>query len=276
MCIIVSAYFKDKNEFMVQTLKDHIENSLYYNDDGISLVYKDNKDIKVVRDLDITEKKINNILKAVNKKDGFIHCHLRQATTGEVEKDNTHFWEIDNWLFAHNGLVGKFSKNKLGLTDSLLFFKALVQDKALLDTGKIKKDKIDKLVNDLELSGRFILIHKPTNRHYFYGSWSAYCSFEGDSIIISSKSLQGKSRLDFGGLKFDIPYSAIKDIDLPDLDIDGLLRVNADKFSFNYEKKNYTASYGDFSQYDMSGYHYSRKNNSKILAEYEKKYNKLI
>lgn len=37
-------------------------------------------------------------------------AHIREATTGEVQRSNTHPFKHDNWLFQHNGRVNGFDK----------------------------------------------------------------------------------------------------------------------------------------------------------------------
>jgi glutamine amidotransferase len=39
---------------------------------------------------------------------GLFMAHIREATTGEVQRSNTHPFKYKNWLFQHNGRVNRF------------------------------------------------------------------------------------------------------------------------------------------------------------------------
>ena len=39
-----------------------------------------------------------------------VAIHTRQATDGEIDEANLHFFNVKDYFFAHNGIVGKYSK----------------------------------------------------------------------------------------------------------------------------------------------------------------------
>jgi len=51
----------------------------------------------------------------------FLHIHLRAATSGHIDKENVHLWEVSGYLFSHNGLVTRYAGGQDGMSDSRAF-----------------------------------------------------------------------------------------------------------------------------------------------------------
>lgn len=79
------------------------------NDDGFALVaYNKDKEIFNYRTMKLG-KFIKRIMKnkALLANVNLIHIHFRSATSGSVNKDNIHLWQIGNYRCGHNGMAYK-------------------------------------------------------------------------------------------------------------------------------------------------------------------------
>lgn len=111
MCKILIAIKKDdtQSEKIEKIIKAQ-EHSLSDQPHGISaLIVDKNDNISVKRELNDYEKLFVWVYSRI-KNAKIIAIHSRQATDGEIDKKNLHFFEIKNYLLAHNGIVGGYSK----------------------------------------------------------------------------------------------------------------------------------------------------------------------
>jgi len=85
------------------------EHSLSNQPHGISalIVDKDNN-ISVKKELNEYGKVFVWVQNRI-KNAKIVAIHSRQATDGEIDEANLHFFEIDDYFFAHNGIVGEYS-----------------------------------------------------------------------------------------------------------------------------------------------------------------------
>ena len=157
MCYIASVYQEGKkNKQALQKLVEELKEQERINPDGSAIVgmEPENGEIEVIRKHHLANGEIERML----KKYRVVHLHFRKGTSGKVLPINAHFWEIGNWLMAHNGtFVGSVFVDKK-VCDSYLFFKTLVKNK-WLSKRKIKIMRIKGLIDELAW-GRFIFINK--------------------------------------------------------------------------------------------------------------------
>jgi len=83
---------------------------LAINGDGFGLGWYDKKDepgLYKVSDPAWSNENIHDICAQTQSR--LFMAHIREATTGEVQRSNTHPFKYKNWLFQHNGRVNGFN-----------------------------------------------------------------------------------------------------------------------------------------------------------------------
>ncbi len=202
MCynVIILNTAKDK-EYDIGELLLYIFESFKYNHDGAFIYNSTNR--QYVRTLDYD--KFKKILLRQTLSNGYVHMHLRLASSGAVNESNIHGWAINDYLCSHNGSYYSGSRISTPLStltqnnnaDSLEFFTKFKNE---INQGKLSK---------IDLTG-------------FYGV--AYCTPKGNDskmllisknksikvykyhelLIFSNESLDFiYSPLEFAGFKFD-------------------------------------------------------------------------
>lgn len=94
---------KDNNKFeqVLKLQEEELKTELH----GISTMIVDNKNkVRVYRKMKKYQKVMNKIYSNVNDLK-IVGIHTRTATSGVVNIENTHFFEVDDYLFAHNGII---------------------------------------------------------------------------------------------------------------------------------------------------------------------------
>lgn len=205
MCVILSIYkdkgFTDKTK---EKLANKIERLAISNPNGFSIVamnYDDQK--KMTKRLLRFDKKV--LENALEKFDN-VNIHLRFATSGRKDNANLHFWQYNNWHFAHNGTIPKLPGNKI-FCDSNLFFKELCKQNIFRGQKYLKLAKIEKLADQKNLWGRLIFVNTNSKKIFFFGDYKSQL-IENECLIISSVDLEMTKTIDFLGMHFNHPTTA--------------------------------------------------------------------
>ncbi|GJH43052.1 class II glutamine amidotransferase [Pasteurella canis] len=158
--------------------------------DGFGIAFFEGKGVRVFRDNNAAHSSpIADCVKQYHIKSLNVIAHIRKATQGEVNIENTHpfireLWG-QNWVFAHNGnLTTKFDLNNslyqpIGSTDSEAAFCYMVSE--LKTRFKIKPtedelfDALQQITHTISTGGTFnfilsngewMIAHCSTNLHY--------------------------------------------------------------------------------------------------------------
>jgi len=109
MCkLIVGLKKNNRNEDFEKLIRIQ-ERDLRTQQDGIGAVVIDkNKKIHVFRELTNYTKVFNEVYKLIDSA-RLVALHTRIKTSGKEDLDNVHMFEVDNYIFAHNGFVGDYS-----------------------------------------------------------------------------------------------------------------------------------------------------------------------
>lgn len=253
MCVLLSIYKKNKDNSNNVMLTRKIIELATRNHDGIAMVgsFHGSKDVEEFHSLTATHKKVYEFLEKFDQVD----IHMRFATTGTVSVENTHFWKIADWRFAHNGTVPKFSGKDSDLVDSYIFFRQLHQVGALKQNGYMRLKKVAGLVKDTNLWGRFLLTNRRNHKAYFYGNFHTYLINE-NVLVVASQTLDFDPTIDFMGLKFKSSDKILKG------DFDGLLCIDTRDLKSHFkslDKKfpwqkggTYDHNYGNYSYHNRS------------------------
>ena len=224
MCIILSVYQKEKERNIQKTIIQLYEEQKLVHKHGVSIVAYDKKrggEIYRHRELYVSVQEIKEILEAFD----VVHIQLRQATSGSITKDNCHFWSINGWSFAHNGMVYGKETNSLAnkKTDSLLLFEDLIQKKFVLKKGILKFDAIREHISNIGFWGRFTLLNEQSKKMYYFGDFHAY-TLGNNTLIVSTASLEFASVFSLFGLLFEDNSVPVRD-----MDFEGIYLVDAIK-----------------------------------------------
>jgi hypothetical protein len=82
-----------------------------------------------------------------------VHLHYRSATSGAVNHDNIHLWEIGGYIASHNGTAFRYNYKDNNKTDSYNFLKS-IEDLIIREDLKGIADRLD------ETWGVFLLSKK--------------------------------------------------------------------------------------------------------------------
>lgn len=193
MCMLYG--FTSKNKFNLgPTLQEFFRESVYHPDGwGIGFYEKTAKVIKA------PYKAINSpqIRKICNLHSNLCIAHIRRATIGERNVQNTHpFKESINgkeWIFAHNGTVSEkaFQGLKLkpiGSTDSEKCFMYIKQQ---LECGDDEVETIEKAVRHLAKYGKFNMLLTDGESMYVHANMEGTLyQYNRDGLVcIVTKSL---------------------------------------------------------------------------------------
>ena len=125
------------------------ETKLRSQPDGIAtLRIDDNNKVKISREMEEYGKALSDIYKNVGNS-RIVGVHSRQATSGETNIKNTHFFEVGRYIFAHNGMVSDYDSMTFGEKDTSfitptnqnLRWDGYYETKGKLD-DEIKKEKM--------------------------------------------------------------------------------------------------------------------------------------
>lgn len=221
MCFIAVAINKDKEN--IADLFSVINNKSSFNEDGFGLYSLPEINGSAVHTR--TKKFDVESLKGLEKSQ-FLISHLRFSTGGDKSVDNVHLWQSGNWIFCHNGYVLQAKDSKI--CDSLIFFKILIRTKLLTD-NKIKIKKIDKLADEMDLSGRFVLYNVVTKQLYFFGDFRIVLpNVDSNRMYLLSGDVSlEKPIVKYGLLIKDENSKAIES------KLDGIWRFDLTRFKFN-------------------------------------------
>ena len=133
--------------------------------------------------------------------------HIRQKTVGETSTDNTHPFESDGWVFAHNGTVSALGwlldrccptrrSRVRGQTDSELLFQAILgtwgREGLLEAQGKERDVSLAKTCADWRAIGgfgsfNFVLSDGRTAYAHRRGR-SLYCARDSEQVLFASEA----------------------------------------------------------------------------------------
>jgi len=160
MCYTFIAINKRHNRELFSVVNKLISENIATNKDGFSIRIKTKKNDIIKRTinekefLDFVKENEDNINNCL-----FVHVHLRSATSGAVNEQNTHLWRIGSYYCSHNGIVSAFEQDGK-MSDSFYFFNAI---KEYFDNTEKLKEKLE---NDATGAyGVFLLSH--TNKNKF-------------------------------------------------------------------------------------------------------------
>lgn len=228
MCVIISVIKNENDEKVLEGLRGQLAEFGNSNPDGTGLLtIKEDGSVEIRRELEIPT---NELLQAI-KDNPFTSIHFRNATTGEVNNDNIHFWKIGNWAFCHNGSAyTKEEMKDLGLCDSFVFFRQLIKTKCLKNNGKIDIEKTKKLIDAISFWGRFLIINTEKKKAYFFGDYHANL-FNDKTLVISSTAVDLSIKKTFYGLIFTKEDDG--GIEKIDNDLEGIVELDLKKRVFN-------------------------------------------
>ena len=151
--------------------------------------------------------------------------HFRSTTQGTTDISNVHFWEKENWLFAHNGTITDFAKD--GKSDSLVYFEKLIEHKLLKVNGDIDIQGIQTYTNSLKFFyGRTILIYRPTGKMYFFGDFKTYL-LNRHYLLVASGTTSFESYIYAYGIPFEVEDTETSKIEVLETEIDGVHSFDA-------------------------------------------------
>ena len=143
----------------------------------------------VLRTLDVDEFKnfvLNNRSKIENSK--LIHLHYRFATSGKINTDNVHLWEIGGYYVSHNGSINGYGNTEV--SDSLEWFTE--------NEENIEKEDLDALANSSSRGawGVFLLSKKDLSK-IIVGSVGKQLQvfLLDDILVLSSATLDYRSAI---------------------------------------------------------------------------------
>ncbi len=170
----------EPNEGIEQAIKALAEAQMRDNPHGF---YVGNRQISVRT---LSDKEAQTALELIDL-DGSM-LHWRQATSGEKNVANIHGWEIDDWVFAHNGQVFDYAGQTEIKTDSLQMFEQVLRNIRKFGLGnKQVKRAINQEAGEVSFWGRAMLYHKPSDRMFLFGDWNLYLIGKSNLLISSSK-----------------------------------------------------------------------------------------
>jgi hypothetical protein len=107
MCKLMTIIkMNDNNDALLKELVENQRDLLDREPNGISaLAIGKNDKIMIKKSLENYDSIINWAIKRI-KNSKVISIHSRTATSGNVDKNNLHFFKVDDYYFAHNGIVG--------------------------------------------------------------------------------------------------------------------------------------------------------------------------
>jgi len=201
MCVLVSVLQKEKDSLIINSLTSPLAEMSKGNNDGSGVLAFNLEKKKVLRhrQLDVFPKQdIQGVLNAFPVS----NFHFRTATVGDITLQNVHFWENQDWSFAHNGhAYGLGVETTAELSDSYLLFRELYNKGCLRGNGTLNLKKIKKILGRNLFWGRFILTNKKHNLIYYFGDFDLFL-INKKTLVISSQSLEIDQYINFMGLLF--------------------------------------------------------------------------
>ena len=199
MCYTAFYLKKRKNEEIEKILRRELKEKQAMNADGFAcLKINENFEIKEYK----RELKLLLATKMVENFEKYNLFHFRLATAGKKNKLNIHLWRRNDFIFAHNGTVYTYSRNK-EFSDSFLFFINLSEKLKKLKERN-EKEIVKILENEIEesnLFGRGFLLDLSTKKLYCFGDLKIYCS--KDFLLISSAEVEFKRKRKLFGVDFE-------------------------------------------------------------------------
>jgi hypothetical protein len=224
MCFIASIIKIKEDNLTANSIAREIFDEQNMNDDGSASYCFRKKD----SDFYYERKKIEDfdkILKNINKYD-VCNYHFRNGTGGELGKHNIHFWNMGDWIFAHNGTVPSYQNGKD--CDSLGMFKTMYKNGLFGDNGEIDLDGIKDFVNASTFWGRLLVINKKTKDIYYIGDWKAYLVNRSYVVIASSIcSFDSKETVNALGITFETDNDI--EIETLESEIEGMIVYKPNK-----------------------------------------------
>ncbi len=203
-----------------------------------------------------------NLMKADLDNFDIFNFHFRLATIGKKTKENVHFWQIGNWAFCHNGIIGGIGDDNE--SDSLVFFKQLIKSKFLTKDNQLKGKKIKDYVNILNFGGRFLIINLKTKNIYFFGDFNLYV-LNKSYLVFTSSSASYENTFSIMGLNFPDESQTVESIDST---IDGV-------WMLNFATQTFSQIFETFiEQKEYAGYYMGsrpRENNTTLTLNAEEK-----
>lgn len=173
-------------EDLDKVLRDTIKQKFIANNEGFFVSSLSDK--RQIRTMD--KQQAETLLEQVNL-NGLI-VHARSATTGLINQDNVHGWQIEGWQFVHNGQVFTGYTSTIAVekdTDSLVLFRNLVKN---INTRKPSNKNVIKAIRQeldaVSFWGRAALYDHVHDRMFLIGDWYTYL-INNQVVVISSADL---------------------------------------------------------------------------------------
>ena len=109
MCKLIIGIKNNKNNEQFEQLLKMQQEEIVREPDGISgLVITNDGEVKIFRSFINYHQILNDVYSNLDNAK-VVALHTRTGTSGSKDITNVHFFEHENWIFAHNGFVGKYS-----------------------------------------------------------------------------------------------------------------------------------------------------------------------
>ena len=178
----------NKNKEVNQTVSDLVTaniTNLSAEQDGYS-VFRD--DISFFYDTDLAYKNIESNLTYRNEQ--LYIVHTRTSTGGSQGIAGLHLQTLfKDWVYAHNGIVDKFS-GVAKHSDSYYFFKHYLKKYK----GIVDPETINSHSQDTGFSGKGVLYNKKTKDLYFFNNVAGQITILDDCLILSSYDIETKKK----------------------------------------------------------------------------------
>lgn len=198
MCIIIA------NAPFNTLSKETIKNSWNNNDHGAGLMYVNEGEIVIKKELHSVQKFYKAYTKA--RKDcpeSNIVLHFRISTHGKINTDNCHPFSVNEGLaFAHNGIISNAPRSA-DFSDTYMFNQTILKS---MPDGFIRNNAIRELIHNYIGTGSKLVFLDKNNTveiinekagHWDNGNW------------YSNYTYQKSMYRDFGGQKFYYPQNQI-------------------------------------------------------------------
>jgi len=194
MCFISSVFrTKERDKEVERVLLNNFASQMNMNSEGFSLLSKNQNNKGYIRKRGLDPKLFYKELEMAVKKE-VLFTHFRLATSGGISIRNTHFWQLGDYYFGHNGIMG-YNYNTMSYgykqkyeskeVDSFVFFKKLYGMIRTETDVNLIADLLKGLKDEDLLHGRGFLIDKKNNLVYTFGDLHAYL-INGNYLVMSS------------------------------------------------------------------------------------------
>ena len=169
MCMIIT---KPKNVNLPK--EEYLKTSYNYNKDGIGIMYlkKNSNTVRIKKDFKTYEEFLSFIKRNITKEDILV-IHFRYATSGKVDKGNSHPFPIVRnrkllrqlkvnckYAVVHNGVISKYSGHSK-FSDTQKFIMDILADNSI--KYNLHKKEIQKLITHYINNDRLVILNGEGN-----------------------------------------------------------------------------------------------------------------